>query len=82
MQSGLTDKTEIGATRESQALLSCAAERRGGRAKGLTTANGFATMSWPGSWWQQRTSDRWALQLPRLAVPFWDTLGTSKEEPP
>ena len=51
-------------------------------AKVLTTADGFSAMSRPGSWWQERASDRWASQLPGLAVPFWGTLGTSKEEPP
>lgn len=81
VSSGLADKTELGAT-QSQAVPSCAAGHLTAGAAGLTTANGFTTMSWPGSWWQQKASDRWALQRPRLAVPFWDSLGTAKEEPP
>lgn len=80
LQSALTDTTETGGT-QSQVVPSCADERLWGRAKGLTTAHCFFT-SWPGSWWQQRASDRWVSQLPGLAVPFWDTLGHQKRNYP
>lgn len=76
----LAGNTGLGGT-QSQAVLSCSAETweegpGAGHCTWFRLNVKIRQLVATESIWQV------AFQLPRLAAPFWDTLGTSKEEPP